>query len=47
MAADGRTMKVIAEQLGNTERIASETYSHIAPSVMREAVTSLNVRKRG
>ena len=46
MAADGWSMKIIAEQLGNTERVASETYTHIAPRVMQEAVQSLNVRKR-
>lgn len=46
MAAQGWSMKVIAEQLGNTERVVGQTYAHIAPAVSRAAVESLNVKRR-
>jgi integrase len=46
MLADGHSIKTIAEQLGNTERVTAQTYAHVAPAVARAAVSSLN-RKRG
>lgn len=45
MAADGWSMKIIAEQLGNSEALVARTYAHISPSVQRRAVGSLDVRK--
>jgi integrase len=45
MLADGHSIKTIAEQLGNTERVVAETYAHVAPDVARSAVSSLNRRK--
>lgn len=47
MVARGVHMRIIAEQLGNTERVASETYSHVAPRVARQAIGILDeVAKR-
>jgi integrase len=46
LVAAGWSMKVVAEQLGNTERVASETYSHLGPDTMRAAVQSLDVKRR-
>lgn len=45
MTADGHSIKTIAEQLGNTERVVAQTYAHVAPDVARSAVASLNRRK--
>lgn len=45
MLADGHSLKTIAEQLGNTERVTASTYAHVAPDVARSAVASLNRRK--
>ena len=45
MLADGHSIKTIAEQLGNTERVAAQTYAHVAPDVARSAVRSLDRRK--
>lgn len=42
MLADGHSIKTIAEQLGNTERVAAQTYAHVAPDVARSAVRSLD-----
>lgn len=45
MLTDGHSIKTIAEQLGNTERVVMSTYAHVAPEVARAAVASLNRRK--
>ncbi len=42
MLADGHSIKTIAEQLGNTERVTAQTYAHVAPDVARSAVSSLD-----
>jgi integrase len=47
MLAEGWSTKVIAEQLGNTERVVAGTYAHLAPGIARAAVASLNVRRKG
>lgn len=46
MLSDGHSLKTIAEQLGNTERMTAQTYAHVAPEVARAAIASLNVRRR-
>lgn len=45
MLAAGWPIKVIAEQLGNTERVTGQTYAHVAPAVQRQAVAALNVKR--
>jgi len=47
MAADGVNMKLIAEQLGNSERVAADTYSHVHPQSARASIGVLDraVRK--
>lgn len=45
MLSQGHSIKTIAEQLGNTERVVGQTYAHVAPDVARSAVASLD-RKR-
>lgn len=45
MLADGHSIKTIAEQLGNTERVVAQTYAHVAPDVARSAVSSLNANR--
>lgn len=42
MLADGHSIKTIAEQLGNTERVTAQTYAHVSPDVARSAVRSLD-----
>lgn len=42
MLAEGVHMKLIAEQLGNSERIASATYSHVHPIQARSAIGVLD-----
>lgn len=46
MAAAGWSMKVIAEQLGNTERVTASTYAHISPATARAAVGALDRKRR-
>lgn len=45
MLSDGHSIKTIADQLGNSERVTMTTYAHVAPAVARAAVASLD-RKR-
>lgn len=45
MLTEGHSLKTIAEQLGNTERVTASTYAHITASVARSAVSSLDRRK--
>lgn len=45
MLSKGHSIKTIAEQLGNTERVTAQTYAHVAPDVARSAVSSLDRRK--
>ena len=42
MLADGVSMKIIAEQLGNSERQASTTYAHVHPASARSAIGVLD-----
>lgn len=42
MLADGVSMKIIAEQLGNSERQASQTYAHVHPTSQRTAIGVLD-----
>lgn len=46
MLTDGHSIKTIAEQLGNTERVVAETYAHVAPALAIAAVGSLNAKRR-
>jgi integrase len=45
MLSQGHSIKTIADQLGNSPRLIASTYAHVAPSVARSAVASLD-RKR-
>lgn len=46
MASAGWSMKIIAEQLGNTERVTAQTYAHISRATMRSAVGTLDRKRR-